>query len=295
MTEVDIVEAEIVEEGNLPAVVEPAPVNLFRTEDPAEVIQRATAIAEQLKDVLVKQNLISNIKGREHVRVEGWTLLGTMLGVFPVLEYTRKIEDGWEARVEARTLSGAVVGAAEAECLRSESTWKSRDDYALRSMAQTRATSKALRQPLGFVVSLAGFDPTPAEEMPRGGGGYGGEDYGSVDTETRIENDPLPPPSSWAKITEYVSAYDEETYNLFTKFGDAARRRLFPGSTDTKSLTKEERNELFQLTSRAALQLRNAVDSSKFPPPTVDDIRAAWASVMEGEELAIVEDKEEEE
>ena len=44
---------------------------------------------------------------------------------------------------------------------------KPRDDYALRSMAQTRATSKALRQPLGFVMSLAGFDPTPAEEMPR--------------------------------------------------------------------------------------------------------------------------------
>ena len=33
-------------------------------------------------------------------------------------------------------------------------------------MAQTRATSKALRQPLGFVITLAGFDPTPAEEMP---------------------------------------------------------------------------------------------------------------------------------
>jgi hypothetical protein len=34
-------------------------------------------------------------------------------------------------------------------------------------MAQTRATSKALRQPLGFVMQLAGFNPTPAEEMPR--------------------------------------------------------------------------------------------------------------------------------
>ena len=47
-----------------------------------------------------------------------------------------------------------------------EENWQDRDDYALRSMAQTRATSKALRQPLGFVITLAGFDPTPAEEMP---------------------------------------------------------------------------------------------------------------------------------
>jgi hypothetical protein len=34
-------------------------------------------------------------------------------------------------------------------------------------MAQTRATSKALRQPLGFVMTLAGYAATPAEEMPR--------------------------------------------------------------------------------------------------------------------------------
>jgi len=73
---------------------------------------------------------------------------------------------GWEARVEARTRDGALVGAAESECLRAESKWADRDDYALRSMAQTRATSKALRQPLGFVVALAGYAVTPAEEMP---------------------------------------------------------------------------------------------------------------------------------
>ncbi len=65
-------------------------------------------------------------------------------------------------------MDGRVVGSAEAMCSRSETTWANRDDYALRSMAQTRATSKAMRQPLGFVMALAGFDPTPAEEMPRG-------------------------------------------------------------------------------------------------------------------------------
>jgi len=89
-----------------------------------------------------------------------------MLGVFPVCEWTREIEGGWEARVEARTLSGAVVGAAEAECVKAEKNWGNRDDYALRSMAQTRATAKALRLPLGFIVVLAGFEATPADEMP---------------------------------------------------------------------------------------------------------------------------------
>lgn len=158
---------EVVEEHEtyLPAVREQSPT-LFGTTNPAEVIERATEAAQPLAAVVRKQKLTTTISGREHVRVEGWTLLGSMLGVFPVTVWTRKMEDGWEARVEARTRDGSIVGAAEAECLRSESLWKSRDDYALRSMAQTRATSKALRQPLGFVMQLAGFEATPAEEMP---------------------------------------------------------------------------------------------------------------------------------
>lgn len=38
--------------------------------------------------------------------------------------------------------------------------------FQLRSMAQTRAGAKALRNALAWVVVLAGFKPTPAEEMP---------------------------------------------------------------------------------------------------------------------------------
>lgn len=149
----------------IPYEVPTAPATLFRTDDPAEVVLRASAMATALKDVIVRAKLTSNIQGREYVRVEGWTLLGTMLGVFPVCTWTRQLDDGWEARVEARTRDGSIVGAAEASCLRSENNWGGRDDYALRSMAQTRATAKALRIPLGFVVAMAGYEATPAEEM----------------------------------------------------------------------------------------------------------------------------------
>jgi hypothetical protein len=147
----------------------PATPTLFGTTDPAAVVEAATRAAKPLAEVVRAQKLAVKIGPSEHVRVEGWTLLGSMLGVFPYCVWSRKItgdDEGWEARVEARTRDGSLVGAAEAECLRSEKTWKTRDDYALRSMAQTRATSKALRQPLGFVMQLAGFNPTPAEEMP---------------------------------------------------------------------------------------------------------------------------------
>jgi hypothetical protein len=158
--------------------VDLAPSTLFGTDNPGEVVERASGVARTLADVVHKQNLVVRIGQSNHVRVEGWTFLGSLLGVFPVVEWTRPVMDGdakvgWEARVEARTRMGEIVGAGEAECLRSEKEWgptpskgRPRDDYALRSMAQTRAVSKALRMPLGFVMQLAGFNPTPAEEMP---------------------------------------------------------------------------------------------------------------------------------
>lgn len=142
-----------------------APAGLFGVSEPVAIIERATSVATALKSVITKQGLISKISGKEYPKCEAWTLLGTMLGVFPVLCWTKQVEGGWEARVEAKTRDGAIVGAAEAQCLHSERNWKDRDDFALRSMAQTRATAKCLRMPLGFVMTLAGYEPTPAEEM----------------------------------------------------------------------------------------------------------------------------------
>lgn len=151
---------------SVPAVVqEHAAPAIWGATEPAAIATRATEVANILADVLRQRDLASSIQGKEYVRVEGWTLLGSLLGVFPRCAWTREIEGGWEARVEAVTQSGAVIGAAEAMCTRSERSWSNRPDFALRSMAQTRATSKALRLPLGFVMSLAGYEATPAEEM----------------------------------------------------------------------------------------------------------------------------------
>ena len=151
-------------------------VTLFGSSDPGAVLERATAVSTALMRVVRDQKLAVNIGGRDHLRVEAWTLMGSMVGVFPVVEWTRPVmaegkQIGWEARVECHTRDGSIVGAAESMCLRSENTWKGRDDFALRSMAQTRATSKALATALRFIAVLAGYAGTPAEEMPRGDAG----------------------------------------------------------------------------------------------------------------------------
>lgn len=161
----EVIEAEAVEVGAELEVQTDPTVTLFRTDDPVQVLAEATRTADALADVLKSRNLTTNIQGKDHVQVEGWQTLGSMLGVTPVCVWTRSLGNGWEARVEARTLDGRIVGSAEAMCTRDERTWKTRDDYALRSMAQTRATSKALASPLRFIVTLAGYQGTPAEEM----------------------------------------------------------------------------------------------------------------------------------
>jgi hypothetical protein len=179
---------------------------LFGTDNPAEVVRRSTAIATELARLVRQQKLVVRIGQSEHVKVEGWTLLGSQVGVFAVVEWTRPVLDtdgnpiGWEARVEARTLAGNVVSAAEAECLRDERTWQKRDDYALRSMAQTRAVSKALRLVLGFVMQLAGFDPTPADEMPTR---FGGDPMAAGTPPTAANDDSRTTPTAGA-VTQAI-------------------------------------------------------------------------------------------
>jgi hypothetical protein len=156
-------EVVVVEETPPPAL---PPTTLFRTDDPVEVVVAATKVADALSPIIRDRKLFTTIGNKEHVRVEGWTLLGSMLGVFPVAVSSQQLDGGgYECRVEARTLQGHIVGAAISSCTRDERRWKTADDYAIQSMAQTRATSKALRLPLGFVMQLAGYSPTPAEEM----------------------------------------------------------------------------------------------------------------------------------
>ena len=63
-----------------------------------------------------------------------------------------------------RMNDGACISRASAEC-GEEKPWNTRAKYARRSMAQTRATGKACRLAFSWIMSLAGYEVTPAEEM----------------------------------------------------------------------------------------------------------------------------------
>jgi hypothetical protein len=143
------------------------PRTLFRTEDPVEVLQAAREVASALGPALRDGGMLQRIGQGEHVKIEGWQTLGAMVGVSAHTIWSRELEDGtgWEARAEARTLDGRIVGTAEAMCTKAERNWARRESHELRSMAQTRAMSKALAAPLRFIVTLSGLSGTPAEEV----------------------------------------------------------------------------------------------------------------------------------
>jgi len=148
---------------------------IFGQATASQVLALAKERAVILADVIKQRHLYVTIRSRDHVLVEGWTFLGSMVGLFPTVVWSRPVLGadgaiiGAEARVEVISASGDVRGSAEASCLYDEDTWAERPFYALRSMAQTRATSKALRLPLGFIMVLAGYEATPAEEVSEDG------------------------------------------------------------------------------------------------------------------------------
>lgn len=143
-----------------------SPVLAART--PAELIKKAKEIATLLKDIIIQRKLFVKINDKPFVYCEAWTTMGAMLNVFPYTVWTRRMEGNdiaWESRVELRTLDGKVISAGEAMCSSAEAKWRDRDENMIRSMSQTRATSKSYRLPFAWIIVMAGYEPTPAEEM----------------------------------------------------------------------------------------------------------------------------------
>ncbi len=140
-------------------------------ERPANETRFAKESAKFLVDIIRKNNWAKKLGGQsEHIQYEGWQTAGKFYGYTVKTldsEYV-KFDETWGFKARAIVVNektGIEVGGAEAYCMSDEYNWKSKPKFQLASMAQTRAGSKALRQILGFVVALAGYSATPAEEM----------------------------------------------------------------------------------------------------------------------------------
>lgn len=133
---------------------------------PAQTVELASVLYKHV----VSQKLFTPIRGKNYVHIEGWQFAGGMLGLFPRIVEIENMSSGseirWKAEAEIVKLSdNTVVSRGFAICSSKEASKKSFDEYAVLSMAQTRAIGKAYRNVIGWVMKLANYEATPAEEM----------------------------------------------------------------------------------------------------------------------------------
>lgn len=132
---------------------------------PTDIMNFATS----LKDMIVQNHLYSDIRGKNYVNVEGWQIAGAFTGIFPVVEKCENLSDDtcyrYRAEVSLKDKEGATVGYGVAICTNKEAGKRGFDEYAVASMAQTRAVGKAFRLKIGWLLKVAGYETTPAEEM----------------------------------------------------------------------------------------------------------------------------------
>jgi hypothetical protein len=155
---------------------------------PKEILAEATLAANALADVIKNKQKPVIFNGEQYLEFEDWQTCGKFYGLTAKISWTRPMEIGGAIGFEAGAdvidnKTGQIVSSAEAMCLNDEDKWSKRTKYEwvkgkrekvgevpvplfqLRSMAQTRACAKALRNVLAWVVVLAGFRPNVAEEI----------------------------------------------------------------------------------------------------------------------------------
>lgn len=137
--------------------------------DTNEILNEAKEAAMNLKRVISQKDKPVMFNGEQFLEFEDWQTAGQFYGYTVITGDAVPAEiDGIKgAKAGAKLLDkdGHIVGGAEAFCMRDERNWSEKPWFQIASMAQTRAGSKAFRNRLAWFVVMAGFKPTPAEEI----------------------------------------------------------------------------------------------------------------------------------
>ena len=150
------------------------------TMSPAEfddAVDAAKAKAKTFVDIVENQQLFTMIGPSKHLNHEAWETIAAGYGLTAAVDSTTyhwkkdsEEDNGDELfMVEAHAVvldrDGTIRGGAVASCGRDEPNWATKPVHQVASMAGTRASAKALRLMLSWVVEIAGYEPTPSEEI----------------------------------------------------------------------------------------------------------------------------------
>lgn len=189
--------------GELVPIPQGNGLTLYR--EPKEVLSEARKAAIALKEVISQKKNPVIFNKEQYLEFEDWQTCARFYGLTVKVVSTAPVQFGnvlgFEARASVIDANGREVSSADAMCLNDEDKWSMRTKYEwrdrldaegkkiwdserkkyqadrvkvgeeavplfqLRSMAQTRACAKALRNVLSWVVVLAGYKPNVAEEL----------------------------------------------------------------------------------------------------------------------------------
>lgn len=198
---------------------------------PADVVIYGKESAQELTKIVSSRERKLVMQGKQYLFFEDWQTIGKFYGVTAKVTNTQEIKEG-DKLIGFVASAVAVAGdkeisGADAECTYDEQNWQSKPRFQLRSMAQTRACSKALRNCLAWVAVLAGYEPTPAEEME-----------GIAHKEG--EEEPKVTPAQLKKI--YATAKEQ---NYESSLATSIMIRLY-GTGHSKELTKKQASDFIQ-------------------------------------------------
>jgi hypothetical protein len=239
---------------NQPVKVVKRQVESIDITKPDETLHLAIDLAKFIKE----NKLFQNIQGKEYVNVEGWQYAGSRLGIMPVVdEVTNVSVDGemkYQAKVSLINLrNDQKVGAGFAVCSNKEAGKKFYQEFAIASMAQTRAIGKAYRNILAWIIRAAGYEPTPAEEM----------DYTNYEAMTEK-------PDSKASLK--ASHIEEET----VKYATSKQKEEIIKLLNHPQITREEKNKmLLNINKLDEERARMAIDKLKKTIQEREDATAA--------------------
>ena len=137
--------------------------------NPAEIVIGGRDAAKELTKIVSSREKKLIMGGKQYLFFEDWQTIAKFYGVTAKIIQTEELREetkliGFLAKAVA-IVQGIEISGADAECTFDEPNWGNKPRFQLRSMSQTRACAKALRNCLGWVAVLGGYEPTPAEEM----------------------------------------------------------------------------------------------------------------------------------
>jgi hypothetical protein len=143
--------------------------------EPSRITDFAVKASKELKEIVSQSKGTVKLSGNEYLKFEAWQTVAKFFGSTVSIEWTKPVlmkdKDGaeqifgYEAKASVIDSKGRVISSAENGCFKDEPNWYNKPSFQLRSMAQTRASAKALRQVYAWVVVLSGYQATPAEEV----------------------------------------------------------------------------------------------------------------------------------